>query len=178
MAKIATYIVDTDVQLDDMVIGTDVNNSNITKNYRIGDIVALASGGGKDEGVITIRVKEDGVSEGLKGNIDLIAGNGIELKQDNDANSITVTSLNTNVLRQFGVETKYTDSEGTVVEGAITINSDDNVLILDEPFVGLDQNSKEFLKNFMEAEVQKNKTIIFTSHIDFKDEYREIKINE
>ena len=37
--------------------------------------------------------------------------------------------------------------------------------------------SKEFLKDFMEAEVKKNKTIIFTSHIDFKDDYREIKIN-
>ena len=54
---------------------------------------------------------------------------------------------------------------------------DPKILILDEPFVGLDQNSKEFLKDFMEAEVKKNKTIIFTSHIDFKDDYREIKIN-
>ena len=51
-------------------------------------------------------------------------------------------------------------------------------MILDEPFVGLDQNSKEFLKNFMEAKVNENKTIIFTSHIDFEDDYREIKINE
>ena len=57
------------------------------------------------------------------------------------------------------------------------LNSVENILILDEPFVGLDQKSKEFLKDFMEAEVKKNKTIIFTSHIDFKDDYREIKIN-
>ena len=55
--------------------------------------------------------------------------------------------------------------------------SNPKLLILDEPFVGLDQKSKEFLKDFMEAEVKKNKTIIFTSHIDFKDDYREIKIN-
>ena len=57
------------------------------------------------------------------------------------------------------------------------LNSDENILILDEPFVGLDQNSKEFLKNFMEAKVKENKTIIFTSHIDYKDDYREIKID-
>ena len=45
MAKIATYAIDSNVQLTDMVIGTDVGDNNITKNYRISDIVALASSG-------------------------------------------------------------------------------------------------------------------------------------
>ena len=46
MAKIATYPVDAVPTLDDKVIGTDVDNELITKNYRIGDIVALVPGGG------------------------------------------------------------------------------------------------------------------------------------
>jgi len=46
MAKIATYPVDAVPTLNDKVIGTDVDNELITKNYRIGDIVALVPGGG------------------------------------------------------------------------------------------------------------------------------------
>lgn len=45
MAKISTYVLDTDPQLTDMVIGTDVNDLNITKNYMIGDILALGGTG-------------------------------------------------------------------------------------------------------------------------------------
>jgi len=41
MAKISTYIIDAQPTLDDKVIGTDVNDLNMTKNYLIGDIVAL-----------------------------------------------------------------------------------------------------------------------------------------
>ena len=41
MAKISTYIIDSTPQLTDKVIGTDVTDNNITKNYLIGDIVAL-----------------------------------------------------------------------------------------------------------------------------------------
>ena len=38
MAKISTYPIDTTPTLTDKVIGTDVNDSNITKNYTIGTI--------------------------------------------------------------------------------------------------------------------------------------------
>lgn len=41
MAKISTYPIDATPQLDDKVIGTDVNDNNITKNYTIGDIISL-----------------------------------------------------------------------------------------------------------------------------------------
>ena len=89
-----------------------------------------------------------------------------------------------NLIQESGLETllnrpaqKLSNGEmrKTLLVQALLQNPE--LLILDEPFVGLDQNSKEFLKNFMEAEVKKHKTIIFTSHIDFKDDYREIKIN-
>tara|TARA_R110002012_G_scaffold317513_1_gene534162 strand:+ start:2413 stop:2676 length:264 start_codon:yes stop_codon:yes gene_type:complete len=43
MAKISTYTIDATPQLDDKVIGTDVNDSNITKNYTIESIVAMLS---------------------------------------------------------------------------------------------------------------------------------------
>lgn len=41
MAKISTYIIDASPTLQDKVIGTDVNDNNITKNYTIGDIISL-----------------------------------------------------------------------------------------------------------------------------------------
>ena len=97
---------------------------------------------------------------------------------------LKLDSFNLDLLERFNLRRHIDNSVGTLSFGQQkklslmrVINSDKNILILDEPFVGLDQNSKEFLKNFMEAKVNENKTVIFTSHIDFKDDYREIKIN-
>lgn len=42
MAKISTYANDLNVTTDDRVIGTDNENSNVTKNFLIGDIISLA----------------------------------------------------------------------------------------------------------------------------------------
>mgnify|MGYP005720442437 CR=1 FL=1 len=99
-----------------------------------------------------------------------------------DPASATYVKMKGNACKRVGMDSmKIELDEATTTSELIKkieeLNSNENVLILDEPFVGLDKNSKEFLKNFMEAEVKKNKTIIFTSHIDFKDDYREIKIN-
>jgi len=41
MAKISTYAIDSTPSLSDKVIGTDVGDSNITKNYTLGDIHGL-----------------------------------------------------------------------------------------------------------------------------------------
>ena len=97
---------------------------------------------------------------------------------------LKLDSFNLDLLKKFNLRRHIDNSVGTLSFGQQkklslirVLNSVENILILDEPFVGLDQKSKEFLKDFMEAEVKKNKTIIFTSHIDFKDDYREIKIN-
>ena len=43
MAKISTYPIDSSVSLADYVIGTDAEDSNITKNYTIGSLIALAA---------------------------------------------------------------------------------------------------------------------------------------
>jgi hypothetical protein len=41
MAKISTYTIDATPTINDKVIGTDVGDSNITKNYKLGDIIGL-----------------------------------------------------------------------------------------------------------------------------------------
>lgn len=41
MAKISTYALDSLISLNDKLIGTDADNSNITKNYEVGDLLAL-----------------------------------------------------------------------------------------------------------------------------------------
>ena len=41
MAKISTYVIDAQPEVNDKVIGTDVSDSDITKNYKIGDIINL-----------------------------------------------------------------------------------------------------------------------------------------
>ena len=43
MPKIKTYPVDTNVTLDDFLIGTDPDDSNATKSYPIADILALGN---------------------------------------------------------------------------------------------------------------------------------------
>ena len=53
MAKISTYGIDASPNLGDKVIGTDVHDSNITKNYTLGDIYDLfASQGGGGTGFV------------------------------------------------------------------------------------------------------------------------------
>jgi len=46
MARIKTYAIDAQPTLEDKVIGTNVDDANLTQNYTIGDIIALVPGGG------------------------------------------------------------------------------------------------------------------------------------
>ena len=46
MARISTYPIDTSVNTSDFLIGTDSEDSNITKNYTIASIISLATSGG------------------------------------------------------------------------------------------------------------------------------------
>ena len=58
------------------------------------------------------------------------------------------------------------------------MNAKERIIILDEPFVGLDQESKNILIDFMDSIKKEKRTLIFTSHIDLEDQYREIKIDD
>jgi hypothetical protein len=44
MAKISTYSIINPPLLSDLIIGSDVANSNVTKNFKIEDILELISG--------------------------------------------------------------------------------------------------------------------------------------
>jgi hypothetical protein len=46
MARIATYSKDTSISVDDLLIGTDAEDANITKNYKIGDLRSFIGTGG------------------------------------------------------------------------------------------------------------------------------------
>ena len=121
MAKIANYVVDTNVQLTDMVIGTDVGDNNITKNYRISDIIALASGGGAS-GVSSIR--KLGEASGLNGNVNFEGGTGISIVQSAEG---AATAKLTISLAGGSPLTSFTSG---VVDGTpITINSSNNQLL-------------------------------------------------
>jgi hypothetical protein len=45
MAKISTYSTNASPTLSDKLIGTDVDNSNLTKNFTISDVLSLGGGG-------------------------------------------------------------------------------------------------------------------------------------
>ncbi len=90
MAKIATYVVDSNVQLTDMVIGTDVGDNNITKNYLISDIVALANSGGSS-GVNSVR--KLGEALGLNGNVNFEGGPGITITQSAPGAPVSTLTL-------------------------------------------------------------------------------------
>jgi len=90
MAKIATYVVDSNVQLTDMVIGTDVGDNNITKNYLISDIVALANSGGSS-GVNSVR--KLGEALGLNGNVNFEGGAGITITQSAAGAAVSTLTL-------------------------------------------------------------------------------------
>ena len=45
------------------------------------------------------------------------------------------------------------------------LNSSD-LIILDEPFVGLDKETQIILTNFLTDQLKENKTLIYTSHIE------------
>jgi len=44
--------------------------------------------------------------------------------------------------------------------------NDSRLIILDEPFVGLDKYSHDFVQNFLLRELEIGKSIVYTSHID------------
>jgi ABC-type transport system involved in cytochrome c biogenesis ATPase subunit len=168
-------------------ISYKINDRNILNNIsfviNFGELVKISgdNGSGKTTLLKIINHNEDKVCFlGHKNNLK----NYLSIRENLMIQGLKLDSFNLDLLEKFNLRRHIDNSVGTLSFGQQkklslirVLNSVENILILDEPFVGLDQKSKEFLKDFMEAEVKKNKTIIFTSHIDFKDDYREIKIN-
>ena len=58
----------------------------------------------------------------------------------------------------------------------IFLNNSD-LIILDEPFVGLDIETQDILSEFLNNQLKMNKSIIYTSHISCQIESKILKIN-
>lgn len=80
MPKISTYNT-TSPKLDDKLVGTDKDNNNATKNFTIGDIIALAPGGSSSVQSLNT----------LVGALKLIAGTDIDITT-NGVDEITISS--------------------------------------------------------------------------------------
>ena len=52
--------------------------------------------------------------------------------------------------------------------------NESDLIVLDEPFVGLDKETQEILNNFLVSQLNKNKAIIYTSHISCPIESKEL----
>ena len=52
-----------------------------------------------------------------------------------------------------------------------------NLIVLDEPFVGLDIENQNILSNFLNKQLQKKRGIIFTSHINCDVDSKTLKID-
>ena len=52
--------------------------------------------------------------------------------------------------------------------------NESDLIVLDEPFVGLDKETQEILNNFLVSQLNKNKAIIYTSHISCPIDSKEL----
>ena len=52
--------------------------------------------------------------------------------------------------------------------------NESDLIVLDEPFVGLDRETQEILNNFLVSQLNKNKAIIYTSHISCPIDSKEL----
>ena len=120
MARIATYAIDATPTLEDKVIGTDVENELITKNYKIGDIIAMVPGGSSSVQSLNT----------LTGAVNLSAGTNIGLAVDTTKNEIVISST-----ASAGGITSVEGATGPAIDlvgkGGITITAVGNSIDID-----------------------------------------------
>ena len=56
--------------------------------------------------------------------------------------------------------------------------NESELLVLDEPCVGLDDKTQTFLTSFLQGELDKNKSIIFSSHINLNIDAKSINLDK
>ena len=56
--------------------------------------------------------------------------------------------------------------------------NESELLVLDEPCVGLDDKAQTFLTSFLQGELDKNKSIIFSSHINLNIDAKSINLDK
>lgn len=108
MAKIATYAIDAQPTINDKLIGTNVDDENITLNYKISDIIALVPGGSSSVQSLN----------GLTGALDIVGAGGITVSASGTTITLTgsgSSNFNKWVLKPTsGTDISITDTNDTL----------------------------------------------------------------
>ena len=112
MARISTYQGDQSISLDDFLIGSDAEDQNKTKNFRIGDLFNLPA----FEGMAFFRVTDN------SGNIDFTVSNGETINFSSEEDNIVFSPLGGNDVNiDLAIQSGLT--AGQYVNPTITLNS-------------------------------------------------------
>lgn len=125
MARIKTYAIDATPTIEDKVIGTNVDDANLTQNYKIGDIIALVPGGLSSVQSLNT----------LTGVVNLVAGTNISLALDASKKEIEISSTG-----GAGGITSIDGATGPAIDlagkGGITVTAVGNLINIDGSGIG------------------------------------------
>jgi len=118
MARISTYAIDGIPTIHDKVIGTNVDDADVTMNYTIGDIIALVPGGSASVQSLNT----------LTGDLNLIGAGGISISASGTDITITGSSSGGGIQSIDGATGPDIDLAG---KGGITITAVGNLINID-----------------------------------------------
>jgi|VirMetMinimDraft_7_1064189.scaffolds.fasta_scaffold00047_39 hypothetical protein len=116
MARISTYAIDGIPTIHDKVIGTNVDDADVTMNYTIGDIIALVPGGSASVQSLNT----------LTGDLNLVGAGGISISAS--GTDITITGSGSGIQSIDGATGPDIDLVG---KGGITITAVGNLINID-----------------------------------------------
>lgn len=119
MGKISTYGFDSSVTLSDFVIGTDADDSNITKNYLIGDILSLVPAVEWGDIVGTLSDQTD-LQNALNAKQDTLVS-GTNIKTVNSTTLLGSGNLNVQEVLVSGTNIKTVDGNSLLGSGNVSI---------------------------------------------------------
>lgn len=118
MARIKTYAIDATPTIEDKVIGTNVDDSNLTQNYKIGDIIALVPGGLSSVQSLNT----------LTGDVKLVGAGGISISASGTDITITGSGSSGGIQSIDGATGPAIDLAG---KGGITVTAVGNLINID-----------------------------------------------
>ena len=123
MARISTYAIDGIPTVNDKVIGTNVDDADVTMNYTIGDIIALVPGGSSSVQSLNT----------LTGDLNLIGAGGISISASGTDITITGSGGGGGIQTIEGATGPDIDLAG---KGGITITTVGNLINIDGTGIG------------------------------------------
>lgn len=118
MARISTYAIDGIPTIHDKVIGTNVDDADVTMNYTIGDIIALVPGGSASVQSLNT----------LTGDLNLVGAGGISISASGTDITITGSGSSSGIQSIDGATGPDIDLAG---KGGITITAVGNLINID-----------------------------------------------